>query len=192
MLFLSSESKISQARNQIKQVASRAACPPTLKMAAICSSETSLDFQRTIARVFSRDRLGKVAQWKGRSIRESWGVLWLVIRLLSVRADVSSSVRSIFPCTERLYYIPLHTCQHAGALPTTTNTSPTSRRRTVRSKYYYCTLWASWICDRGTAYVPKFFNLSIAMLPRNTATWELKWKHDVWTLYWISVWIFLL
>jgi hypothetical protein len=54
-----------------------------------------------------------------------------------VRADVSSSVRSILPCTERLYCIPLHTCQHAGALPAATNTSPTPRRRTVRTKYYY-------------------------------------------------------
>jgi hypothetical protein len=55
-----------------------------------------------------------------------------------VRADVSSSVRSILPCTERLYCIPLHTCQHAGALPANTNTSPTPRRRTVSTKYYYC------------------------------------------------------
>jgi hypothetical protein len=91
------------------------------------------------ARVFSRDSPWKVAQWTGRPIRESWGVLWLVIRLLSVRADVSSSVRSILPCTERLYCIPLHTCQHAGALPATTNTSPAPRRRTARTKYYYGT-----------------------------------------------------
>jgi hypothetical protein len=62
------------------------------------------------ARVFSRDSPGKVAQWTGRPIRESWGVLWLVIRSLSVRTDVSSSVRSILPCTERLCCIPLHTC----------------------------------------------------------------------------------
>jgi hypothetical protein len=92
------------------------------------------------ARVFSRDSPWKVAQWTGRPIRESWAVLWLAIRLLSVRAYVSSSVRSILPCTERLYCIPLHTCQHAGALPAITNTSPTLRRRTVRTKYYYCTL----------------------------------------------------
>jgi hypothetical protein len=91
------------------------------------------------ARVFSRDRPLKVAHLTGRPIRDSWWVLWLVIRLLSVRADVSSSVRSILPCTERLYCIPLHTCQHAGALPATTNTSPTPRHRTVRTKYYYCT-----------------------------------------------------
>jgi hypothetical protein len=94
----------------------------------------------TTARVFSRNSPWKVAQWTGRPIRESWGVLWLVIHLLSVRADVSSSVRNILPCTQRLYCIPLHTCQHAGALPATTNTSPTPRCRTVRTKYYYCTL----------------------------------------------------
>jgi hypothetical protein len=82
-------------------------------------------------RVFRRDSPGKAAQWLARSIRESWGVLWLVIRLLSVRADVSSSVSKAW---ERLYCIPLHTCQHAGALPTTTRTSPTPRRRTVTSK----------------------------------------------------------
>jgi hypothetical protein len=29
----------------------------------------------------------------------------------------------------------LHTCQHAGALPATTRTSPTPRQRTVTSKY---------------------------------------------------------
>jgi hypothetical protein len=34
-----------------------------------------------------------------------------------------------------LYCIPLHTCQHARALPATTRTSPTPRRRTVTSKY---------------------------------------------------------
>jgi hypothetical protein len=44
------------------------------------------------ARVFRRDSPGKAAQWLARSIRESWGVLWLVIRLLWERADVSSSV----------------------------------------------------------------------------------------------------
>jgi hypothetical protein len=88
--------------------------------------------QTCIARVFSRDSPGKSAQWFARSIRESWGVLWLVIRLLSERADVSSSV---IKASERLYCIPLHTSQHAGALPTTTLTSPTPRRRTVPSKY---------------------------------------------------------
>jgi hypothetical protein len=102
------------------------------------------------ARVFSRDSPGKVAQWTGRTIREIWGVLWLVIRLLSVRVDVPSSVRSILLCTERLYCVPLDTCHHVGALPATTNTSPTPRRRTVRTKYYYCrvsvVLWITrWI-----------------------------------------------
>jgi hypothetical protein len=48
------------------------------------------------ARVFRSDSPGKAAQWLARSIRESWGVLWLVIRLLSVRADVSSSVIKAF------------------------------------------------------------------------------------------------
>jgi hypothetical protein len=48
-------------------------------------------FQNTV-QVFRHDSAGKAAQWMGRSIRESWGVLWLVIRLLSVQADVSSSV----------------------------------------------------------------------------------------------------
>jgi hypothetical protein len=51
------------------------------------------------ARVFRSDSRGKAAQWLATSIRESWGVLWLVIRLLSVRADVSSCYKSIFPCT---------------------------------------------------------------------------------------------
>jgi hypothetical protein len=46
-----------------------------------------------------------------------------------------SPVRSILPCTERLYCIPLLTCQHAGTLPATTNTCPTPRRTTVRTKY---------------------------------------------------------
>jgi hypothetical protein len=98
------------------------------------------------ARIFSRDSPWKFGLWTGRPIRESWGVLWLVIRLLSVRADVSSSVRSILPCIKRLYCIPLHTCQHAGALPATTNTS-TTRRRTVRTKYYYCTHFPSAKCN---------------------------------------------
>jgi hypothetical protein len=102
------------------------------------------NFRKCTARVFSRDSPGKVAQWTGRPIRESWRVLWLVIRLLSVWADVSSSVRSILPCTERLYCIPLHTCQHAGALPATTNTSRTPCRRTVRTKYHYCSIL--WRC----------------------------------------------
>jgi hypothetical protein len=35
------------------------------------------------ARVFRRDSPGKAAQWLARSIRESWWVLWSVIRLLS-------------------------------------------------------------------------------------------------------------
>jgi hypothetical protein len=48
--------------------------------------------QVSIAQVFRRDSPGKAAQWMGRFIRESLGVLWLVIRLLSVQADVSSSV----------------------------------------------------------------------------------------------------
>jgi hypothetical protein len=47
---------------------------------------------RYTAQVFRRDSPGKAAQWLGRSIHESWRVLWLVIRLLSLRADVSSSV----------------------------------------------------------------------------------------------------
>jgi hypothetical protein len=49
--------------------------------------------------VLGSDSPGKVAQWLARSIRESCGGLWLVIRLLSVRADVSSCYRSILPCT---------------------------------------------------------------------------------------------
>jgi hypothetical protein len=52
------------------------------------------------ARVFRSHSSGKTAQWLARSIRDSWGVLWLVIRLLSVRADVSSSVScTAFPST---------------------------------------------------------------------------------------------
>jgi hypothetical protein len=73
------------------------------------------------ARVCRSGNPGNVAQWLSRSIRESWGVLWLIIRW------------------ERLYCIPLHTCQHAGALTATTRTSPTPRQRTVTSKYSTCT-----------------------------------------------------
>jgi hypothetical protein len=82
--------------------------------------------------VLRADSPGKAAQWFAESIPESWGVLWLVIHLLWVWVDVSSSVIKAW---ERLYCIPLHTSQHAGALPATTNTSPTSRRRIVSSKY---------------------------------------------------------
>jgi hypothetical protein len=114
------------------------ACSPELSWSWLIF-HTVLNCKQGTARVFSRDSPWKVAQWTGRPIRASWGVLWLVIRLLSVRADVSSSVRSILPCTECLYCIPLHTCQHAGTVPATTNTFPTPRRRTVRTKYYYCT-----------------------------------------------------
>jgi hypothetical protein len=59
------------------------------------------------ARVFSCDSPEKAAQWMGRSIRESWGVLWLVIRLFSVQADVSSSVKSILSCTVNLKILTL-------------------------------------------------------------------------------------
>jgi hypothetical protein len=41
--------------------------------------------------VLRGDSPGKAAQWMGRSIRENWEVLWLVIRLHSARADVSRS-----------------------------------------------------------------------------------------------------
>jgi hypothetical protein len=52
------------------------------------------------SQVFRSDSPGKAVQWLARSIRESWGVLWLVIRLLSVRSDVSSSViKAFFPST---------------------------------------------------------------------------------------------
>jgi hypothetical protein len=46
--------------------------------------------------VLRADSLGKAAQWFAESIRESWGVLWLIIRLISVRADVSNSVIKAF------------------------------------------------------------------------------------------------
>jgi hypothetical protein len=48
------------------------------------------------ARVFRSDSPGEAAQWLAKSIRERWGVLWLVIRLFSVRADVSISVIKVF------------------------------------------------------------------------------------------------
>jgi hypothetical protein len=60
-----------------------------------CSTWRMPGWRWSTARVFSRDSPWKVARWTGRPIHEIWGVLWLVIRLLSVRADVSSSVRSI-------------------------------------------------------------------------------------------------
>jgi hypothetical protein len=60
------------------------------------------------AQVFRRDSPGKAAQWLARSIRESWGVLWLVIRLLSVRADISSSVIKAF-------FLVLHSPPHLSA-----------------------------------------------------------------------------
>jgi hypothetical protein len=82
--------------------------------------------------VFRRDSPGKAAQWLARPIRESWGVLWLGIRLLSMRADVSSSVIKAW---DRLYCIPLPTCQHGGAVLATTRTSPTSRWRPVTPRY---------------------------------------------------------
>jgi hypothetical protein len=88
--------------------------------------------QNITARVFRSDSSGKAAQWLARSILESREVLRLVIRLLSVRADVWNSVIKTW---EHLYCIPLHTCQHAGALSATTRTSPTPRRRTLTSKY---------------------------------------------------------
>jgi hypothetical protein len=115
------------------------------------------------ARVFRRDSLGKAAQWLARSIRESWGVLWLVICLLSERADVSNSVIKAW---ERLYCIPLHTCQHAGALPTTSSTSPTPRRRTVTSKY------SSYAFVSGHARV--FFNLDLRL------SWYSDWLRSRW------------
>jgi hypothetical protein len=101
------------------------------------------------ARIFGSDSPGKVAQWLARSVRESWGELWLVIRLLSVRADVSSSVIEAF-------FLVLHsppTCQHAGALPANTRTSPTPRRRTVTSKYSSVTVLAGLVvkaCPRNS------------------------------------------
>jgi hypothetical protein len=78
--------------------------------------------------VLRADIPGKAAQWFAQSIPESW-----------VRVVVSSSVIKAW---ERLYCIPLHTSQHAGALPATTNTS-TARRRTVSSKYSSCTAFPS-------------------------------------------------
>jgi hypothetical protein len=42
--------------------------------------------------VLIADSPGKAAQWFGESIPESWGVLWLVIRLLSMRAEISPSL----------------------------------------------------------------------------------------------------
>jgi hypothetical protein len=63
---------------------------------------------RGTARVFRSDSPGKVAQWLARSIHESWGLLWLVIRLLSVRADVSSSVIKAF-------FLVLHSPPHLSA-----------------------------------------------------------------------------
>jgi hypothetical protein len=111
------------------------------------------------ARVFRRDSPEKAAQWLARSIRESWGVLWLVIRLLSVRSDVSSSVIRHW---ERLYCNSLHTCQHVGALPTTTRTSPTPRRRTVKSKYSsYTEAW------KQTHLPCKLFSKAVNLIEMN-------------------------
>jgi hypothetical protein len=91
-----------------------------------------LSLKACTVRILRSDSSRKAAQWLATSILESWGVLWLVIHLLSVRAHVSSSVIKAW---ERLCCIPLHACQHTGALPATTHTSPTPRRRTVKSKY---------------------------------------------------------
>jgi hypothetical protein len=90
---------------------------------------TVTDRKVSTVRVFRRDSPGKAAQWLARSIRESWGVLWLVIRLLSERPDVSSSV------IKALRTPVLHSPPHLSALPTTTLTSPIPLRRTVTSKY---------------------------------------------------------
>jgi hypothetical protein len=59
-----------------------------LDLTVLMSSELTVH----TARVFRRDSPGRDEQWLARSIRESWGVLWLVIRLLSERTDVSTSV----------------------------------------------------------------------------------------------------
>jgi hypothetical protein len=65
--------------------------------------------------------------------------IWLVYVYFGLSADFYYP-RQFSPPLPRiieslLYCIPLHTCQHAGALPATTRTSPTPRRRTVSSKY---------------------------------------------------------
>jgi hypothetical protein len=67
-----------------------------------------LPFKFSTAQVFTSDIPGKAAQWLARSIRESWGVLWLVIRLLSVRADVSSSAIKAF-------FLVVHSPPHLSA-----------------------------------------------------------------------------
>jgi hypothetical protein len=63
-----------------------------------------------------------------------------------------------------LDYIPLHTCQHAGALPATTRTSPTPRWWTITSKYSSFTttpwvsvhgIWQNWV-DILMSYVLLF------------------------------------
>jgi hypothetical protein len=112
----------------------------------LCSVST---YEGVTARVFRSDSPGKAAQWLARSVHESWGVLWLVIRLLSVRADVSSSVIKAWEC---LYCIPLHTCQRAGTLPVTTRTSPTPRRRTVTSKYSSFISWTQFLCFHSLSF----------------------------------------
>jgi hypothetical protein len=73
-----------------------------------CRSWWRSRMETCIARVFRSDSPGKVAQWLARSIRESWGVLWLVIRLLSVQADVPSSVIKSF-------FLLLHSTLHLPA-----------------------------------------------------------------------------
>jgi hypothetical protein len=60
------------------------------------------------ARVFRSDSQRQTAQWLAMSIRESWRVLWLVIRLLSVRADVWNSVIKTF-------FLVLHSPPHLSA-----------------------------------------------------------------------------
>jgi hypothetical protein len=108
-------------------------------------------------RVFRNYSPGKIAQWLARSIHESWGVLWLVIRLLSVQAYVSSSVIKAF-------FLVLHSpphLSHAGALPATTYTSPTPRRRTVTSKYSSFT-WLQYKHDLWGCFSHAYLQISKA------------------------------
>jgi hypothetical protein len=99
-------------------------------------------YRNGIAPVFISDSPGKTAQWLARSIRESWGVLWLVIRFLSVRADVSSSVIKAF-------FLVLHSPPLLSACWSSPLLSPTPRRRTVTSKYSSFTKKCFWGVKHG-------------------------------------------
>jgi hypothetical protein len=75
----------------------------------VCTEDSEIGRRDIVIVVVLRaDSPGKAAQWFAESIPESWGVLWLVIRFLSGRADVSSSVITAF-------FLVLHSPPHLSA-----------------------------------------------------------------------------